>query len=160
MTHYPQNQQSGVVLVISLIMLVLLTIISLTSMQVSGLEEKMAGNSRDQNVAFQAAESALREAETFILNNPTGVSVYSSANGLLSTTDIEPSNFFTFSWAADNSQEGTNPNNTFDLASNPRYVIKKLSQEGTKTYFKITARAVGRSAGTQIILQEYFARNN
>jgi len=37
-------------------MLLLLTIIGITGIQVSGLEEKMAGNSRDQNLAFQSAE--------------------------------------------------------------------------------------------------------
>jgi type IV pilus assembly protein PilX len=55
--------QSGVVLVISLIMLLLLMIIGVVGSQVTGLEEKMAGNSRDYNLAFQAAESALRVGE-------------------------------------------------------------------------------------------------
>jgi type IV pilus assembly protein PilX len=55
--------QSGAVLIISLIMLLLLTLIGASSMQTSSLEEKMAGNLRDRNLAFQAAESALRDAE-------------------------------------------------------------------------------------------------
>ena len=57
------QQQSGAVLIISLIMLLLLTLIGASSMQTSSLEEKMAGNLRDRNLAFQAAESALRDAE-------------------------------------------------------------------------------------------------
>ncbi|MEQ1557357.1 MAG: PilX N-terminal domain-containing pilus assembly protein [Methyloglobulus sp.] len=57
------KQQRGVVLLVSLIMLLLLTIIGLTGVQTSGLEEKMAGNMRDRNLAFQAAEAALRDAE-------------------------------------------------------------------------------------------------
>jgi len=56
-------QQSGAVLIISLIMLLLLTLIGASSMQTTSLEEKMAGNLRDRNLAFQAAESALRDAE-------------------------------------------------------------------------------------------------
>jgi type IV pilus assembly protein PilX len=131
----------------------------MSAMQVNLLEEKMAGNSRDQNIAFQAAESTLREAETYILSNPVNTT-YTGLNGLLNFSDLEPTNFFTYSWAANNSQEASNPNSTFELVSNPRFVIKKISQNGAKTYFKITARAVGRSAGTQIILQEYFVRNN
>ena len=160
MTHYPHKKhQSGVVLVISLIMLLLLTILGITSMQVNGIEEKMAGNSRDQNIAFQAAESTLRQAETFILASPVDTT-YTGSNGLLNFNDTEPANFFTYSWVDSNSQQASNPNSTFALSSNPRFVIKKMSQNGTKTYFKITARAVGRGAGTQIILQEYFVRNN
>ncbi|MFK5947321.1 MAG: PilX N-terminal domain-containing pilus assembly protein, partial [Methylococcales bacterium] len=53
----PLNKQTGVVLVVSLIMLLLLTLIGITGTQVTSLEEKMAGNARDQNIAFQAAES-------------------------------------------------------------------------------------------------------
>jgi Tfp pilus assembly protein PilX len=58
------NRQTGVVLVISLIMLLALTLIGVTSSNVTGLEERMAANSKDKNLAFQAAESALRYVET------------------------------------------------------------------------------------------------
>lgn len=60
--------QSGVVLAISLIMLLLLTLIGFSALQSTGLEEKMAGNMRDRNLAFQAAEAALRDAEGDIKN--------------------------------------------------------------------------------------------
>ncbi len=59
--------QSGVVLVVSLIMLLLLTLIGLSGMQSTILEEKMAGNMRDRNMAFQAAEAALTDAEQHIV---------------------------------------------------------------------------------------------
>lgn len=61
------RQQSGVVLVISLIMLLLLTLIGLSGMQSTILEEKMAGNMRDRNRAFQAAEAALKDGERHII---------------------------------------------------------------------------------------------
>ena len=65
MTGY-RNRQSGVALIIGLIILLLLTIIMITALKVTALEERMSGNSQNQNVAFQAAESALREAEALI----------------------------------------------------------------------------------------------
>ena len=55
--------QSGAVLIVGLILLLLLTLIGVTSSQVTSLEEKMAGNNRNINIAFQAAESALRAGE-------------------------------------------------------------------------------------------------
>ncbi|NOS73875.1 MAG: hypothetical protein HOP36_04915, partial [Methyloglobulus sp.] len=64
------KSQSGVVLIISLIMLLLLTLVGLTGMQNIGLEEKMAGNMRDSNLAFQAAESALVAGEAASLKKP------------------------------------------------------------------------------------------
>ena len=59
----PQRRQKGAILVIALLFLVLLTIIGVSSISGVTLEEKMASNLREQNVAFQAAESALRDAE-------------------------------------------------------------------------------------------------
>lgn len=64
------KHQSGVVLVISLIMLLALTLIGVTSSSVTGLEMKMAANNKDINLALQAAEAALRNAETVIASRP------------------------------------------------------------------------------------------
>lgn len=55
--------QSGAVLIISLIMLFALTMIGVTSSNVTGLEEKMAANNKNMNLAFQAAEATLRYVE-------------------------------------------------------------------------------------------------
>ena len=63
--NYPDNQR-GWVLVVGLVILVMLTILSMALMKTTRLEEKMAGATRDMNLSFQAAESALRAAETFI----------------------------------------------------------------------------------------------
>ena len=57
------KQQAGFVLITGLLILLMLTIIMLTAMRTAALEERMAGNLKNQNIAFQAAESALREAE-------------------------------------------------------------------------------------------------
>ena len=74
--------QQGAVLIISLIILLLMTLIGTTGMQVTSLEEKMAGNMRDRNLAFQAAESALSAAETYLQNvSPFPSPFCSAANG-------------------------------------------------------------------------------
>ncbi|MCH2342147.1 PilX N-terminal domain-containing pilus assembly protein [Pseudomonas sp. NPDC047963] len=58
------RHQSGVVLVVSLILLLLLTILAITASTSSSLQERMAGNAQESNVAFQAAESALAAMNT------------------------------------------------------------------------------------------------
>ena len=63
--NYPDNQR-GWVLVVGLVILVMLTILSMALMKTTRLEEKMAGATWDMNLSFQAAETALRAAETFI----------------------------------------------------------------------------------------------
>ena len=63
----PNNpRQRGAILVISMMLLLMLTIIGVTAMNVVTIEERMAGNLRDANIAFQGAEAALRDGEDFL----------------------------------------------------------------------------------------------
>lgn len=58
MKYLPQNQR-GIVLVVSLIMLLLLTVLAITASTTATLQERMAFNAQENNVAFQTAESGL-----------------------------------------------------------------------------------------------------
>lgn len=62
-----RNQQ-GAILIVALIMLLLVTIIGLASMRGTSLQERMAGNLRDQELALQAAEAALRKGEARVIS--------------------------------------------------------------------------------------------
>ncbi|MTW23046.1 pilus assembly PilX family protein [Allochromatium palmeri] len=55
--------QQGAVLIVSLIMLLLLTIIGVSGMRGVTMQERMAGNLKEQYRSFQSAEAALRLAE-------------------------------------------------------------------------------------------------
>ncbi len=55
--------QRGMALFISLVLLLVLTIAGVSSVQTTSLEQRMARNTHDSVLAFQSAESALREAE-------------------------------------------------------------------------------------------------
>lgn len=61
--------QRGSVLIVSLIFLLLLTIVGVSAMNMTSLEEKMSGNFRDHDLAFQASEAALIEAEDYVEAN-------------------------------------------------------------------------------------------
>lgn len=168
----PLNKQKGVVLIVSLVMLLLLTLIGITGAQVTSLEEKMAGNSRDQNIAFQAAESTLLVAEEFIMANPINGTYTAVADdntdGLLTVVDPEPDYFLANTWASNSVETpasfGGNVNNSLTSISNPRYIIQRMGlvpgRSPPESAFKITARAQGLNPGTQVILQEIFARTN
>lgn len=58
------NKQSGAALIVSLVLLVLVTLLGVAGIQTVALEEKMAANAYDRNLALQAAEAALRAGET------------------------------------------------------------------------------------------------
>jgi len=57
------GQQRGVALLMGMMMLLVLTLISVSSMQGSTLQEKMTGNVREANLAFQTAEDVIRQVE-------------------------------------------------------------------------------------------------
>lgn len=87
---HASRRQSGAVLVVTLVFLLVVTLIAVGSMRSTTLEEKMAGNTRDRNLAFQAAESGIREAEAFI-DSITSLGDFDGAAGLYGLTDFEPS---------------------------------------------------------------------
>ena len=69
-TYAPPRRQHGAVLIVALLFLVILTMLGLTAMSGTTMEERMAGNTRDINVALQAAEAALRDARRDINGMP------------------------------------------------------------------------------------------
>ena len=60
---HPHRGQRGAALLISLIFVVVLTLLGLSVVSTTGTEERMARNFRDNDLAFQAAEAAMRDAE-------------------------------------------------------------------------------------------------
>ncbi len=67
-----KTRQHGAVLVISLLILLVLTLVGVSSLDGSIMEEKMASNSQIAAATFQQAESAIREAYFQELTNPLG----------------------------------------------------------------------------------------
>ena len=81
------HQQSGVIIIMALVILMILSILGVSSMTSSTMEERMSSNVRDRHVAFQAAEAALRHAEreiesgTFNTDGETDFFDYKAGNG-------------------------------------------------------------------------------
>lgn len=165
------RHQSGVVLVIGLIMLLLLTIISTTAMRTTSLEERMAGNLRNYNLAFQAAESTLREAEAYINSDATpspfnplrlfGVNApfrngadQACTDGLCNENYVVTDDISTVT--------GTLSATAGITAPEPRYIIELLrvdpSPDSSRVYatFRITSRAISADASSVVQLQSTY----
>jgi len=56
------TRQRGIALIMSLVILLILTILGISAMGTSSLEQKMSGNIQEGTHAFEAAESGLNEA--------------------------------------------------------------------------------------------------
>ena len=63
-------REGGAVLIVTLMFLVILTLLGVTAMTSTTMEERMSGNTRDSAIALQAAESALRDARRDISKIP------------------------------------------------------------------------------------------
>lgn len=131
--------QSGAVLVVGLIIMLLMTVVGLAAIRGSNMQEMMAGNMRDRNLAFQAAEAALRVAEQRLEDNPN--LVFNNTNGLyVDLNQPRPSAeengsplllALPISWAATD-WEGQNKSvlTTIELAGTktaPRYIIEQMT---------------------------------
>jgi len=170
-----RNHQSGVVLIVALVMLLLLTLITLTAVYVTSLEERMAGNMQNQNIAFQAAESALREAEVYIdsgaapfhpLLLASGPFQNTSApicvSGLCGETFPLQSTAFAAPDGSVNGTVQTASTGISGIAAEPQYVIELMrvepSTDSSRVYatFRITARAWGLDPDSFVQLQSTY----
>ncbi|SHM06112.1 PilX N-terminal domain-containing pilus assembly protein [Rhodanobacter sp. OK091] len=64
------RSQRGVALVVALLLLVVITLVGLAAVRGTIMQQKMASNLYDRQVAFQSAEAAIRAATALIPTNP------------------------------------------------------------------------------------------
>lgn len=79
------GRQDGIVLVVGLVFLLVLTIIGITSLRTTTLEERMAGNLQQQTIAFQDAESRVAQ----LINTLNAGTVNLSANDTCQTIEAD-----------------------------------------------------------------------
>ncbi len=165
-----RKTQNGSALIVSLLFLIVLTMLGLVGMQTTTMEEKMAGNTRDQYLAFQSAESGLRDAELF-LENVVTTAAFNGTNGLYSADDAEPNYFSDSPWT--NARLG---NAVAGTAERPRFIIQHIvdiednskrslniggygkRNTGDITAFRITVRGTGGSDTAHVYLQSHYGR--
>ena len=168
--YTPARQQRGVVLFMSLIMLMVMTLIGVTGMQNSSMEEKMVANVRDSDLSFQAAEAALREAETSL--QVAVLKEFDGSNtGLYQPTTRGTDQLWDLdsTWSAGGSlaYSGT----LAYVSAPPRYIIEELppvpDPKGSVAadeplpetrIYRVTARGEGGTDKAVTILQAAFKR--
>lgn len=176
------NVQHGVALITSLIFLVILTLLGLSVVSSTTAEEKMSRNTRDVDVAFAAAEAALRDAELHLTgayqwpyNGLKAIDFDTSCTNGLCDSSLTPAfssvndvDFYSTSGVGANSQRigtvtGTAAVSGLRTSDQPRYMIEKVcttlnSLKGfcTTPAFRITAKSRGRLPNTLVVLQEVY----
>jgi len=84
--------QKGAALIITLMLLVIMTILGVSAVTTTTMEEKMSGATINKHVSFQAAEAAMRAAEV-IVNTLSQDTVFNGTGGFYSTTLFADANF-------------------------------------------------------------------
>lgn len=123
------KQQRGMTLIVGLIMVLLMTVVGMAAIRGSNMQELMAGNMRDRNLAFQAAEAGLRQGENLLTNatlpafDGTRVGLYQAINNSRNTGFWD-----SYSW---NTASATTSMSLEYVNTQPRYVIEEVTNAAT-----------------------------
>lgn len=170
------HKQFGVALVMALVFLVILTILGIAAMSSTNLQEKMAGNQKDRNLAFQAAETALIKGEYWI-GSQTAMPIFddtATSDGL-----HHPSTTSTPKWDDSTSSNVWTGNDNVSysglsrVSSQPKYIIEDLGEiqdsggslalpnnykSTGKNLFRITARGKGGTDAATAMVQSTYEK--
>lgn len=179
-------RERGAVLAICLILLLLVTLLGLSTIRTTTMQEQMAANTRDKDLAFQAAEMAIKVAERVLeVGTPSTLSFTPACtNGLCSARSFE---MRALRWedpdACGNGKDIWMCNKSTvvqvdGVSSNikpPRYIIEELADIDTADHlnignigdgvhgetaavYRITAIGYGGSAVSKAMLQTTYAK--
>lgn len=171
------SEQKGVTLIVALVLLLVVSLLGLSAMRSTTLEERMASNTQDQGLAFQAAEAALRAGvDQIAVAETTGftdncVSGYcTAADGTDGIGRWEDPNLDVWNNAGRYQTVGV-----AGVATAPRYIIEKLdyamasstpsmvigygnASAAAQSYYRITARGTGGSDTAVAMLQALYVQ--
>jgi len=168
------HKQQGAILVTGMLILVVLTLIGITGMTNTSMQERMAGHDRDRQIAFQAAEAALRQGELFVTNNllPAGGFSSSCTGGLctpIATGNVEQW-LVPAVWSDPDRHQVHNMGSVSvsEIKSQPKFIIEDLGKKLIESYtaldcaavpspcpnmYRITALGTGATDTARVMLQ-------
>lgn len=172
------SAQRGATLLVGLVMLLLMTVIGLAAMRGSGMQELMASNMRDRNLAFQAAEAGLRAGEEKL--DDAVLPDFDTApsdghDGYVVAIDGSSNSGFWDSYGWDNNSVLTSME-IDGISRQPRYVIEEITSTGNivsdggaidfqstlsaddTIYYRVTSRGTGGTDSAEVILQSTYKR--
>lgn len=176
MQSMPRHQK-GALLIVALVMVLLMTIVGMTAIRGTGLQESMAGNMRERNITFQAAESGLRSGEAVVaLTNKTLPAPDCTAGFCSEFTPAESVGSWAVAKWSDKAAESKFKAD--DVASKPRYVVEEVfmapgalaAEEGSgidvastqvtgvPQPYRISARATGITGQSDVVVQSIYKR--
>lgn len=171
-----RHRQTGAALITALVFLIVLTIIGISAMQTTTMQQRMAGTANDRALAFQAAEIMLREAEARVATTVPANYTTSCTNGLCASGSAP--NWKTYQWNdskkvdyGDLLLHSGAASITAYTSKNPQYFVEYIGLTGTLAgctagntqLYRIVARGYGMQSDgtspiTHVVLESYFAK--
>lgn len=160
-------RQRGSVLIVALVMLLLMSLLAIASMQGTVMQDQMTGNMHNHDLAFQAAEAALRAGESYVESNQPLPNVTNSS-GLYDMNDPHTPNWMG-STLSDGSGAFTYSGTLAKVAKQPEYYIERIAtvqpsgssiEAGTAlpttAYYRITALGYGGTKDSIVVLSSIY----
>lgn len=167
-----KRYQSGAALILSLLMLLILTLLAVSGMQGTVMQERMVSAQRDGLLSFEIAEAALRDGEAFLENSVNTLNSFNGSGGLYAQ-GAAPDPSLPATWAGTASRTGTAV-----AGVTPRYFIEYIGEaqqpdkltnivaQGyshetgaiTAQAFRVVAWSPGVSGEAQRIIESYYSR--
>jgi type IV pilus assembly protein PilX len=181
LSHFLNRKEQGTALIFALVMLLLLTILGITAVTTSSLQERMAGNMRDQYMAQQAGDSILFDGQALIFNQktkplpscpPDAVALIWDSSCLPASTGATDASWWTTAtdawWTANGTLSVVANTHTYQ---EPRFVVEEIqkvpinAEIGHKKkvetfYFRTTGWSVGVSDYARGLFQGYFSKRS
>jgi type IV pilus assembly protein PilX len=172
--HICHNER-GAVLITGMVLLLLLTLFGVAAMQGATLQERMAGNLEQNDLAFQAAEAGLRDAEAW-LRAQVVLPAFDGTGGCYTpASPATGSHWKNIDW---NEAANFRTYQAGDLGDPPpyplpRYIIEymatvnietegsvKFEDEGEAEYgmYRVTSRGVSPNGRSTVMLQTTYIR--
>lgn len=161
------HHQKGAALVIGLVLLISLTILGIGALSTTSLEQRMAGNMGDLNLAFNSAETAGQLYTNYIMTR----SDFPRNRNLPEAW--WNNNAFDADWWGSDLNTITHGAPLPEVYSQPRIVVEDVdlfvrdsdvighayTASGTE-HIRLTTRGTGYSRNTQVIIQQIIAKHN
>ena len=144
-----RGPQRGATLIVLLVMLVIVTLLTVSSLRSTTQEERMAGNFRDRDKAFQAAEAVVQTCLNQVRN---GTFVGTRLAPVVATSSTPPPAHWDSAWTDANSTAVAITG--AKLQADPRCMVEDLGAAGS---VRVTGRAVGANADTVVMLQATYS---
>lgn len=168
----PPKKQQGVVIILGLLLMLVLTVLGIASMGKASLSEKITSNSRETQVAFNAAESALKDGENWLADQTTIVksdATCQSGCTVWPKDTLTSSNYKNDSWW--NSSNATSFSSTLSgVSTQPAYTLEEhafipdeLSPDAASKgigyyYYKVTSKGIGANINSKVYLESIYVK--